>query len=71
MITINFRNGEIHKWKPDGYTDYEYRDDMFIVKYENQWVGIYNWRDIVSVEVQRKKAEDWNGLDWNIEPPLL
>lgn len=69
MITIKLRNGETHQWRPEGYTDYEHRGDMFVVKYQEQWVGIYNWQDVEYVEVDRKKGEDWNGIDWSIEPP--
>lgn len=52
MIKITFKNGNICTWGKDEYTDYKYDGKCFIVIRNEQWVGIYNMDNIISVVVK-------------------
>lgn len=53
MLKITFKNGNVAKWKKKEYTDYKYDGKCFIVIKNEQWVGIYNMDNIISVVVRR------------------
>lgn len=51
-IVINLRDGTIVTWDKDDYEDYSFEGSVFVVKKNHgEWVGIYNMRDVISVEV--------------------
>lgn len=52
MIKITFKNGNICTWGKDEYTDYKYDGKCFIVIRDEQWVGIYNMDNIISVVIK-------------------
>lgn len=52
MIKIVFRNGSVVKWKKKQWTDYKYDGRCFIVIKKEQWVGIYNMDNIISIIVK-------------------
>lgn len=49
MLEITFKDGSSSNWKSGNFTDYEYMKDIFVVKYNVQWVGIYNMSEIKSI----------------------
>lgn len=50
-VIIEFKNGEIRRYKPDEYTEYSYDRRYFIVIRDKQWIGLYNLDEIRYVEV--------------------
>lgn len=38
-------------WDKDEYDDYSYEGPIFVVKKDQEWVGIYNMDRVISVEV--------------------
>lgn len=50
-IVITLRDGDIIIWSENEYDDYSYEGSVFVVIRNNEWVGIYNMKDVVSVEV--------------------
>lgn len=50
-IVITLRDGDIIIWSENEYDDYSYEGTVFVVIRDNEWVGIYNMRSVVSVEV--------------------
>lgn len=55
VLEIEFKNGIIERYPQDYYTDYEYRNSVFVVKKNNQWIGIY---DMSSVKAIRCYAQN-------------
>lgn len=52
MIKITLKNGNVCSWTKEEYTDYRYDGKCFIVINNEQWVGIYNMDNIISVTVK-------------------
>ncbi len=50
-IEILFKNGQIDEWPESKYTDYSYRDGLFIVINGFQWVGIYNMDTVQKIVI--------------------
>ena len=57
-IEIQFRNGNVARYKPHEYTEYKYDGKCFIVINEKQWIGMYNLDCIEYVEVTEEEAEE-------------
>ena len=49
MLTVILKDGNIREYKPEDYTDYEWRKEAFIVLRDNQWISIYNWDQVKEV----------------------
>lgn len=52
MIKITFKNGNTCEWDKEQYTDYKYDGKCFIIIKGEQYVGIYNLDNVISVTVQ-------------------
>lgn len=52
MIKITLKNGDICKWKKKRWTDYKYDGKCFIIIKDEQWVGIYNLDNIISIVIK-------------------
>lgn len=51
MIRIVLSNGETRTWYKDEYTEYMIKGKFFMVKNDDQYVGMYSVDHIVSVDV--------------------
>lgn len=60
MLEITFRNGDVRTYDIGSYTDYRYFGSVFVVIYENQWIGIYAMNEIRMIECSsyRKKCNE-------------
>ena len=56
VIVIVFKNGQEVVWQQNEWNDYAYDGTAFIIKRDNDWVGIYNFDSIISVVVQEQKS---------------
>lgn len=51
-LIIRFTNGEPDIWEPTEYDDYFYDGDFFVVKKNNNYVGIYPTRFIKAITIR-------------------
>lgn len=58
MLEITMSNGMSDKWYDDEYTTYEYQGDIFVIIDGDQWVGIYNMRDVSKIVYYDKSKEN-------------
>lgn len=49
FLEIEFKDGAIERYPQDYYTDYEYRNSVFVIKKNNQWIGIYDMGSIRAI----------------------
>ena len=54
-ITIVFKNGEIVTYRPEEYTDYSWRKEIFVVIKDKQWIGLFSWDQISFVTIGEKE----------------
>jgi hypothetical protein len=52
IIEITFHSGETITYKNNEWYDYSYDGKAFVVKKGCAWIGIYNFSDILCVEVK-------------------
>ena len=43
MLTVVMKDGNVHKYGENAFSDYEWRKEAFIVINNKQWVAIFNW----------------------------
>lgn len=52
MLKILLTNGDVRRWNPDEFVDYDIKGRFFVIINEKeQWVGMYALDHIISVEV--------------------
>ncbi len=49
MLTVVMKDGNIKEYKPNDFTDYEWRKEIFVVIKGNQWIGMFNWDSVKEV----------------------
>ena len=42
----------------EDYTEYDVRNGLFILIYENQWVAFYNLSHVLCMEVSKQEVEE-------------
>lgn len=57
-ITIDFKNGEICRYSPVEYTEYQYDGKYFIVIKDKQWIGFFNLDELRFVKVDTIEEVD-------------
>lgn len=57
-IVITLQDGSCVIWGENEYDDYTYEGSVFVVIREGEWVGIYNMKHVVSVEIGFSENEE-------------
>ena len=53
MLTVKTDEGKLYQFASEEYTDYELTESYFVVKYNEQWIGIFSREHLISVIVDR------------------
>ena len=43
MLTVVMKDGNIHEYDKNDFSDYEWRKEAFIVINDKQWIAMFNW----------------------------
>lgn len=49
MLRIVLKDGSIREYKGKEFTDYEWKENIFIVLRNNQWIAMFNWNCVREV----------------------
>ena len=43
VLTVVMKDGNIHEYDKNDFSDYEWRKEAFIVINDKQWIAMFNW----------------------------
>ena len=43
VLTVVMKDGNIHEYDKNDFSDYEWRKEAFIVINNKQWIAMFNW----------------------------